>query len=365
MDSLVVENIKHRKMRTAASVMGVALGVILITLTVGLAHGMVSERASRESNLGAEIIFRTSLDFTTTRMQMPIQYTDALLKAPGVAKVTPIGQYLKSGSTGLGVEIVEGITYQEYAGLNPLFILDGNPLPEDGPFVLIDETYARLHKVGPGSRIQFFNQDFTVSGVYGPERGSRLKIPLPIMQRLLGSENRCSMIYVKVTPEYASSPETVAKNIRDAFPGNYPILTADIWKIYDAGLPQLNIFLSIVVWIALIVSTLVVLLAMYTTITERTREIGILKSLGASKGFIVGVIEREAALISALGILLGGFLALIASIIITRTSSLVITLEWQWMLISAAIASGGGLLGALYPAVRAAAQDPMKALNYE
>lgn len=365
MDSLVVQNIKHRKMRTAVSVFGVALGIILITLTVGLAHGMLSERAGRESNLGAEIMFRTSLDFTTTRMQMPIQYTEALLKVPGVAKVTPIGQYIKSNSTGIGLEIVEGIRYGEYADINPLVVLRGNALPEDGPYVLVDETYARVHKVGPGSRVSFFNQEFTVSGIYGPERGARLKIPLPMMQRLLGSENRCSMIFVKVSPEYASSPETVAQNIRDAFPGNLPILTADLWKIYDAGLPQLSVFLEIVVWIALVVSTLVVLLAMYTTITERTREIGILKSLGASRGFIVGEIEREAALISGLGILTGGFLALVASIIITRASSLIIVLEWKWMLFSAAIAIAGGLIGALYPAIRAAAQDPIKALNYE
>ena len=66
------------------------------------------------------------------------------------------------------------------------------------------------------------------------------------------------------------------------------------------------------VGLAAVVSALVVMLAMYTTITERTREIGILKAMGASRGYIIGVIEKEAILISVLGLVFGFVVALIA-----------------------------------------------------
>jgi putative ABC transport system permease protein len=113
------------------------------------------------------------------------------------------------------------------------------------------------------------------------------------------------------------------------------------------------------------VSTLVILIAMYTTITERTREIGILKSLGASKGFIVSVIEREALTISLIGVLVGLVAALVIGWVIESTTTLQLEFHWKWMLLSALFGLGAGALGALYPALRAAKQDAVKALSYE
>ena len=64
MDSLVVENVKHRPLRTAISVAGVALGVVLTVLTVGLAHGMMRNTAERQANVLAEIMFYPAGDFS-------------------------------------------------------------------------------------------------------------------------------------------------------------------------------------------------------------------------------------------------------------------------------------------------------------
>jgi putative ABC transport system permease protein len=104
---------------------------------------------------------------------------------------------------------------------------------------------------------------------------------------------------------------------------------------------------------------------MYTTITERTREIGILKSLGAPKRYIIGVIEKEALAISLIGVVVGLVLAIIAGWTLERATTLQLEFHWSWVLRAALIGLGAGALGALYPAVRAANQDAVKALSYE
>jgi putative ABC transport system permease protein len=110
---------------------------------------------------------------------------------------------------------------------------------------------------------------------------------------------------------------------------------------------------------------LVILLAMYTTVTERTRQIGILKSLGMSKTSIAWVIEQEAIIVSLLGVVVGVLMTMLARLAVMRTTNLTIEIEPRWVLIALAVGLLGGTLGALYPALRAARQDAVEALSYE
>jgi putative ABC transport system permease protein len=110
---------------------------------------------------------------------------------------------------------------------------------------------------------------------------------------------------------------------------------------------------------------LVILLAMYTTVTERTRQIGILKALGMSKSGIAWVIEQEAILVSVLGVAVGVGLTFVARFFIMRVTSLTIEIEPRWVIISFLVGIVGGSIGALYPALRAARQDAVDALSYE
>jgi putative ABC transport system permease protein len=110
---------------------------------------------------------------------------------------------------------------------------------------------------------------------------------------------------------------------------------------------------------------LVVLLAMYTTVTERTRQIGILKSLGMSKSSIAWVIEQEAILVSLFGVLAGVILTLVTRFVVMRWTTLIVEIEPKWIAIALAVGLTGGSIGALYPALRAARQDAVDALSYE
>ena len=99
--------------------------------------------------------------------------------------------------------------------------------------------------------------------------------------------------------------------------------------------------------------------------TERTRQIGILKSLGMSKTAIAWVIEQEAIIVSVLGVVVGVLLTMLAKLAVMRTTSLTIEIEPRWVLIALAVGLLGGTIGALYPALRAARQDAVDALSYE
>jgi putative ABC transport system permease protein len=110
---------------------------------------------------------------------------------------------------------------------------------------------------------------------------------------------------------------------------------------------------------------LVILLAMYTTVTERTRQIGILKALGMSNISIAWVIEQEAILVSLLGVIVGVLLTLGLRYAVMRSTSLNIEIEPRWIGVALLIGLFGGTIGALYPAIRAARQDAVEALSYE
>ncbi|RMG55708.1 MAG: FtsX-like permease family protein, partial [Acidobacteria bacterium] len=120
-----------------------------------------------------------------------------------------------------------------------------------------------------------------------------------------------------------------------------------------------------VVGLEAVIGVLVILLTMYTAVKERTREIGILKSLGASRAFIISVIEKEAFLLSLLGVGVGFVVSLVTKFILQRTMDMAVAIEPRELFLAMVIGLSSGLLGALYPAFAAANQDAVRALSYE
>ncbi len=365
MDSLVLSNIAHRPARTAVSILGTAVGVLLIVFTVGLAHGVLHERGKRESNIGAEIMVRGagSIGFTaSSAFVMPVSRATEIAQIPGVRAATPLGQILDSSDRGFGTRLLDGIEFDEYAELTGLTIREGRK-PISGDEAIIDPVWQQQRQATVGSTVQLFERTFTIVGVYEPPGGGRIKIPLTTMQDQQGSEGKASSILVSVVDP--AQQDQVAERIREQFPDDQIIFTRDLPELYASGVPALNVFIKVVVGVAASISMLVILLAMYTTVTERTRQIGILKALGMSKTAIAWVIEQEAILVSVLGVTLGVILTFAARFAVMRVTSLTVEIEPRWVLISLLVGLLGGSIGALYPALRAARQDPVEALSYE
>ena len=392
MDSLIAANITQRPLRTAISIIGVALGVILVTLFVGLARGMMRDAARRQSNVDAEVRFLPggNVSLAGNPLMLQARYADAIVngvqptsddpdiepKPPiqGVAATSPVGEYVQGSVAGIGFEMVDGLDYASFVKTTHLTLAKGKPLgdgrtPGTEYEAIVDHYYADSGKdldgnpIRLGSRITVLGHEFTIVGIYEPSMLARVKIPLYTMQKLLGGAENCTFVMVKCErPELA---EQVIEQLRRYYPGNYVISTSDIPALYSQGLAPVEIFLDVVIGLGLIISVLVILLAMYTTIIERTREIGILKSLGASKRFIVMTIEKEALLISAMGVVVGFVAAVIGKLWLEANTRLIVDLEPRWLLIAALIGVLGGIIGAIYPAMRAANLDPVDAISYD
>lgn len=365
MDSLVLSNIAHRPARTFVSICGIAIGVLLIVFTVGLAHGMLRERGRRESNIGAEIMVRASGTLGLGGSQpfvLPVAHAQEVAQVEGVRAAVPVGQSFDKSESGFGMRIIDGVPFDEYAAIAGLHIVEGRKLI-GGDEAIVDTVWQKEHQATAGMTVQLFERPFRIVGIYEPPGGGRIKIPLPVMQEQVGSEGFCTAILVACnTP---ADQEAVAARIRARFPDDQIIFTRELPELYVTGVPALTVFLNVVVAIAAAISMLVILLAMYTTVTERTRQIGILKSLGMSKAAIAWVIEQEAIIISLLGVIVGVILTLATRYAVMRSTSLSVEVEPLWVGVAFGVGLVGGTIGALYPALRAARQDAVEALSYE
>ncbi|MBX7169836.1 MAG: ABC transporter permease [Pyrinomonadaceae bacterium] len=382
MDSLVFSNMLHRPARTIVSVLGIALGVLLIVFTVGLASGSLRDKGKREANVGAEIFFRPSGSIGQSgsdSFRLSGTTVDELKKIEGVRMAVPVGQTSVNSDTGIGSRLIDGINFDEYSQISGLEIVEGRAFQPGTDEAIIDRAYQREKSLKIGDKTQLWDRDFTVVGVYEPAGGARIKIPLLTMQKAVIGEdsapsslNRVSTILVQIQKEDGMTEdqikertEKVAANIAKVFPDNQLIRAADMEELYLNSFPAFEIFRKVIIGVASVISALVILLTMYTTVTERTRQIGILKSLGMSNGKIAWTITQEAILISALGIATGLILTVVAKLLLMRFSSSQVELN-EWVIaITTIVGIVGGALGALYPAYRAARLDAVEALSYE
>ena len=363
MDNLVISNIRQRPLRSAISVLGVALGVTLVMLFTGLSRGMSDDLQRRSSNVRAEIIFTRpgSVQGTTTTANLSTKYVDMLKKVEGVEAAVPVIRHFYASGV-WGVDQVEGVDWDSFSQMSRVRLVQGRA-PTAFNEIVIDETKAsRNHPIGSSVKL-YGDKDFKVVGIYAPESGARAKLTLEAMQNFLEAPGKCSYILVKC--KNSGDQIAIAKRINDQIPGNKVQLTSDFFPSIESSVPGLAIFMRVLVVLAAVVSALVVMLAMHTTITERTREIGILKAMGASRRYIISEIEREALAISLMGLAVGFALAALAGFGIHKATGLIFEFGGWWALTAAIIGLAGGALGALYPAARAANLDPVTALAYE
>jgi putative ABC transport system permease protein len=362
---LVLANLRTRPFRTLISIIGVALGVVLVMLFTGLARGMSEDMAKRAANWKAEILFTRpgAMELTSSSLNVSTAYAARLLEIEGVKSAVPVGRYISSNTKARwGVEQIDGVEWQPFAEMNDIEILQGKAATAVDEVVL-DEHKMQDDNLKPGDAMELFGKSYKITGVFSPPSGSRIKMSLAAMQDALESADKCTFILVKI--QDGADIDAVAAKINQTLPGNKINLTRDLIIDAQDRIPALKTFLRVLVGLGAFVSTIFVLLSMYTTITERRKEIGILKSLGASKSFIISVIEGEAFLIGVLGVLLGFTVSFLASFIIQSSFDLQFEFSRDWAISAIFIALGGSLVGALYPAWRASDIDPVLVLTNE
>src|SRR5262249_25625601 len=154
-DSLVVSNIRQRPLRSAISVLGVALGVALVMLFTGLSHGMSEDLQRRSSNVRAEIIFTRpgSMSATSAAVNVSTKYVDLLRQIDAVESATPVIRHFYPSGGLVGLDQVEGVEWDSFAKMNNLRLVEGRA-PKNPEEVVIDETKAkRNHPVGSSLKL--------------------------------------------------------------------------------------------------------------------------------------------------------------------------------------------------------------------
>ncbi len=365
MFELIIANLKARPFRTLISIIGVALGVILIVLFTGLADGMTNDMAKRAANWKAEIVFTRpgGMDLNSSNASVSLGYVDRLQKIEGVRSAVPVIRYLMPDSSGRwGIRQIDGLDWEPFAAMNDMKIVEGRPATALDELML-DERQMADDKLKVGDTYEIFGgKPYKIVGVFSPPSGARIKMSLAAMQAAIETRN-ASYILVKLND--GADTNEVAARINSELPGNKVNITRDLIIDAQERIPGLKTFLRVLIGLGAFVSTIFVMLSMYTTITERSKEIGILKSLGASKAFIIRTIEGEAFLIGILGVVFGLILSFAASFVVGRTFDLAFEFSFYWIAIALAIAVLGSLFGALYPAWKASSIDPVEVMVNE
>ena len=367
MNKMVVANLVHRPIRSLISIVAIALEVTLILLIVGLCYGIMNDSKNRTAGIGADVIVQppgSSFLAGISGAPVSVKIADVLRRMPHVKVVSPVIWQI---ATGGGIEVIDGIDLQSFQALGgPFQYLQGGPFqgPND---CLVDDYIARQRHLNISDKIQILNQPFRVAGIVENGRGARKFVPMTTLQELIGASGKASVFYVKL--DNPANADAVVKEVKSQ-PGmeNYSVLSTPDYlsMMTPSHLPGFNAFIGIVIGVSLIIGFLVIFQSMYTAVMERTREIGILKSMGASKFYIVNVVLRETILLAIAGIVVGIVVSLLARIGIQHRWPLVhIDKSNEWMLRATLIAIAGAAGGALYPAYKAAQKDPIDALAYE
>jgi putative ABC transport system permease protein len=372
MNRMIVSNLVHRPLRSLISIVAIAIEVTLILLIVGLSIGMLNDSKKRTAGIGADVMVQppnASALTSFSSASVPIKVSEVLAKLPHVEAAVPVVMQTntdKSLEVIYGIDLAPGSPYNFDNTGRPFRYISGGPF--QGPYdILVDDFFATDKKVKVGDKIPLFNHDFRVSGIVANGKGARKFVPLATLQELFSANGKASIFYLRL--DHPDNADVVVNEIKST-PGleTYTArsLQAFLSMMAVDKLPGFSTFIKVVVGIAMIIGFIVIFQSMYTAVMERTREIGILKSLGANKVYVVRLILRETLTLAVCGIGLGIGISYAAKVgIRAKFPLLPVQMTGSWIGYAALIAIIGAMLGAIYPAIKAAQKDPIDALAYE
>jgi putative ABC transport system permease protein len=262
--------------------------------------------------------------------------------------------------------IATGIDLQQFNRMSGGFdYLDGGPFHGSGE-VLIDQYYAAQKGVHAGQKIRLLNRDWRIAGVIAGGKLARIVFPIDVLQDLTSNKGKFSQIYLKLDDRANTS--AVIDSLKTDMPDYQIYSMEEFTSLFSVNsISGLREFIWVIMSVGVIIGFAVVCLSMYMAVLQRTREIGILKALGASKAFILRLILIEALILglggTALGIVMSyGAWWLIRTLV---PASIPMVIVYIWWPIAGLITLIGAGFGALYPGLSAARHDPIEALAYE
>ncbi|MCP4229500.1 MAG: ABC transporter permease [bacterium] len=376
MTSLAISSVMNRKVRSAISVLAVALGVSTMLVLFGLAYGSLDEVANRIKGVGADIIIQRSstpvmLGVRTGVMdekvaddlkELTIIYEGETIHP--IETASPVLIWVSD--LGARTQNVYGIDPENFPAFGDSMedALVSGRIMKGSHEIVIDEKLAAGDNLKAGDDVEMMGDTFTVTGIITAGAGARVFMDIHGLQDLTEEHGKCSALFVQCKhPKYVSD---TAAAIEKEFPGLRPTTMEHLSKTMAESMAGLDQFIGAIIGVALAISSLVILLAMYTTIVERTREIGILKALGASKRFIIRNIMTETLLLCSIGVVIGvAFSWGVKYLLMAIYPLLTVEITWERVFWAAVLGLVVGVIAGIYPAYMAASKDPIKALQYE
>jgi putative ABC transport system permease protein len=399
--SIALQAIWASKLRSLLTILGNVVAVASIIAVVSLVQGLnanVEDLIQSQFAADSFTVTRNPQIFNTTQerrvLSNPLvsEYDAQAIRrlSPSVAMVMAearSGGQAKFRDVTVDSVSIRGVT-REYNDLPATAIGVGRPISgfefDTGRQVAVlgwdtaDKLFGPLDPIGKTITVR--GTHFRVVGV-APERGSILGqsqdefviVPLPALKRLFGGRIGLALTVRPHSPDLVETAieETrvalrVERRLRPADPDNFGIASADTFlNIYTQVTAWIFAILIGVVSLSLVVGGIVIMNIMLMVVTERTREIGLRKSLGARRRDVLWQILTESVTLSIFGGIVGMLIGFLAAWLISQVSPLPMIVEAWSVALGVTVTAAVGLFFGLYPAMRAAALDPIEALRRE
>ena len=398
---LALDALRAHKLRSFLTLLGVILAVATLVAVMSVVSGMNFYVADRIANLGANVFIVdrfgiiTSQDAWVKAQKRPLitmedyeRMRDSMKTAKAVAALDDHNIEVRSGNERLQNTDVMGVS-SNYAEVRNINIAQGRFLNETdddhrGEVVFIgadvaDRLFSNVDPIGKLVRAE--THEYQVIGVaerigsaFGQSQDNFMIIPLHTFEKELHRPRDWVGIFVQAgSAEMMSACEDEARMLMRAWrhlpydaPDNFAILGSDsimrLWHDLTGTLASVAVSL---VSVFLVVGGIVIMNIMLASVTERTREIGIRRSLGARKKHILLQFMMESAVLAATGGIIGVLLAYGVVALVGATTSIPVKTPLSAVIVSLCVSTAVGLFFGIYPATRAAKLDPIEALRAE
>jgi putative ABC transport system permease protein len=389
------------KVRSTLTILGIVVGIASVILMVSIGQGSQSAITKSIESAGSNLVMVTpgGGGFNPgggdrgggARATLTEKDVNAIKDLTGVAAIAPEGSSQYTVSTaGISTSLrITGVTaayptvksIETSAGsfLSEEDVLSSSKVAVIGPTVVTDLFPNGDDPVGQTVRINGMN--FTIIGVTKSKGGTGfgsadevVYIPLTTLQRYLtGNENISTINIQAASSDVMSAVQTaitdalvISRNVADPTAPDFRVLSqSDILTTASTITGTFTVLLASIAGISLLVGGIGIMNMMLTTVTERTREIGLRKAVGARPGDITSQFLAEAITLTVLGGIIGIALGWGASAIVTATGLLTTEVSVSAIMLAVGVCAGIGIVFGYYPARRAAKLDPIEALRYQ